>query len=174
MKAISISQWGSIGDGLMAANHVSEFEDLEILECTPTGDNIFLMVDGPWAEIKKFHGVLKELNPVRERVFEKLNPRVLAAHLALDNTQIKNMLYVLEGDFIGNLFSAMDTMMEEGAECVDLRMARGGSQNSYALMTTDRELKSAGSFHNRKVRVTLISPAGQALKNFFDLRPIKI
>jgi hypothetical protein len=174
MKALSISQLNSVGEGLLAANRVSDFRDLEIIECTPTGETLFLMVDGPWEEIQRFHETVKELKPRREKVFELLKPQVLAAHLSLESAQVKKKLYILESDFVGHLFEAIDKMLDQGAECVDLRMARGASQNSYALMTCDEEIESVGSFHGRKIRVTLVREVSEALRSFLDFRPSKV
>ena len=169
MRSFSISLLDSVGSGLFAANRVGDFENLEIIECQPSGEHFLLMVDGPLAEIEKFHAWLKTQSPVRERVIHGLDPRVLRAHMSLDNARAKNSFYVLESNFVGDLFAAAHLVFEQGMDCVDLRMARGAAKKSYALFTSDVLLADVGVIEALQVRITTVANVTGSLRSFFDL-----
>ncbi len=173
MKALSVSVFQSVGQGLNAANQVGSFSGLEILECNAQDGQLLLVVDGSPADVSSFHRQMQSLKPLRERLFEKLDPQVWQAHLSLTNSDVRNNIFVIETDFFGDLLLTVELMLDAGAACIDLRAARGAARAHCALMTSATEIAIEKLGSPNSVAITLVRNVSPALRNFLDLRPNK-
>ena len=173
MKALSVTSFKNIGDGLSAANSVGKFRQLEILECSAQNGNLLLAIEGPLQEIDVFHNNLLALKPISEHLFKTLDSRVWEAHLSLTNSEVKENLIVLETGFFSDLLLSVEALFKMGFSCVDFRAARGASRVNYALMTGELPVNLVSFKLPPSVTATQIESISDALRSFLDLRPNK-
>lgn len=168
-KAVGVFLFESLGAGLLAGNKVGSFAEIQILECVPLGARSLLMIEGTLAAVNGFAQTIQSLGPLRKRVFESLDPKVLQAYYSLSNAVIQETLYVFECDFIGDLMGVANNLFSRGMACVDLRMPRSANTKCYLLMTGPAGVETSGLVENMSMKVTIIDDISAPLRDHFDL-----
>ena len=174
MKKYFIARTKSIGQAYSILNELSA-HGWELFEISPVGGggHLILFSASDLAELQS--ELIKSCEAFN---YTKLSDEVIETYLSLRESPLKDVLVILEHEFIGAVFAEAEKFYQKGFDLLDLRFAKGFRQKAHAFLSYNKGLielqkNELENLEQRGFTVTQISAISAELRNLFEaVQPI--
>lgn len=169
MKKYFFAKTKSIGQAYVILNELSK-EGWELFEVSPVGGGGHLVL---FNSSESAAPNTMFVDSCEHAACLQISDEVIETYLSLKEAPLKDVLLILEHDFIGDIFKIAEDLYRKGFDLLDLRFAKGYQQKAHLFVSFNKGLLSVSSnqikeFQDQGFLVTQIDQISAELRNLFE------
>ncbi len=169
MKKYFVSKTKSIGQAYSVLNHLS-IQGWELFEISPVGGGGHLVLFGEKDAVEVHTDIVKSCEAFN---YITISDEVIETYLSLREAPLKDVLVIIEHEFIGEIFKVAEDLFQKGFDLLDLRFAKGFRQKAHAFLSYNKGLlgiqkQDLETLESKGFTVTHIEKISAELRNLFE------
>lgn len=177
MKELVVVWIESYGLALKIANLFAD-KGGELLDCSIIGawSQVLVRTDNI-IDVENIFLEIPEKIPFKKKILKDLDPIIIDAYLSLSGEKIKDFIFVVESEFLGDGLEFSQKMIKEELAIVDFRLLRFQTPKTITVFTgnknqLDKALLISQNYlaqMESKMSMTVVKEINSHIKNLFHL-----